>query len=577
MAKQKQSAQKKIFGIQKKLLFTVIPLFIIAFVVTAVLIFLNSMQMILATSKRTLIKESESNAKTVTITIMNATGDGEIRSAYNTISKIPSAMDFLYDSVKEIAVMDDGYAFLVNTNDFSIEAHRDDSLTGTVITDYPEGTFLGDIGVQLTAENTELFEAADGSQDYYVIASYIKKTPWVLVSCVSKSYILSDLTNLTYIIITAFAVILIIVIAAVSLVLRRTLKPVNTLTTALTAITDGDFTVTIPEKGNDEITVMSRSLNNFVAIMREIILDIRDISNQLGELSASSKQLSGALNESAESQADSMGDVKITLDQVANGIQELSLHATTLSDVVNDTNEKSGHAKSNMRLTVNVASKGRNDMEAVNRAMNSIVQSMKQLADIVEEVGDSTKQINSMAEAISDISDQTELLSLNAAIEAASAGEAGKGFAVVAEEIRKLADSSSSSASRISEIISQITSQVSYMVNQTGQSVAYIEESSEKITASCEIFEEIYQNINETDTMLGEIAAQIANVDDVAANIAALSEEQSANTEEILASTELLADSALQFSADSKEVAQGADHVSDAAFALAEHMRKFKI
>ena len=577
MSKHKKAAKKKIFSIRKKLLITVVPLFVVAFALTAILIFYNSMQSLLSNAQHTLIKESESNAKTVTISIMIASGLGDVREAYVQAVDMPVAMDYIRNSVTDISVMDEGYAFLVDTNDFSIIAHRDDSLAGAVVTDYPPGTFLGDVGLQLAAENTELFLTNDGSESYYVTASYIKRTPWVLVSCVSRDYILSDLIKLACIILGVFAAVLVLAIAVVGVVLQNTLKPIGTLTTALTTITDGDFTVVIPEKGNDEITVMSRSLNGFVEIMREIILDIRDISNQLDQLSGSSKQISGALSESAEGQAESMGDVKVTLDQIANGIQELALHATTLSDVVNETNERGKNAKANMQLTVDVASRGRSDMETVNQAMESIVRSMKQLSEIVDEVGSSTKQINSMVAIISDISDQTELLSLNAAIEAACAGEAGKGFAVVAEEIRKLADISSGSASKISEIIMQVNSQVSYMVCQTEQSVSNIEASSGKITASCDIFENIYKNVAEADRMLSEIVAEISNVDDVATNIAALSQEQSASTEEILASTELLADSSLQFSADSKEMAQGADRVSDAAFALAEHMRKFKI
>ena len=577
MSKPKKTAKKKIFGIQKKLLITMVPMFVIAFAATIVLIFVNSTKIILSNARHTLLKESESNAKTVTINIMIATGMGDIRDAYREAVDIPVALDFISNSVQEISVMNSGYAFLVNTDDFSIIAHRDDSLTGSIITDYPEGTFLGDVGVQLRAENTNLFEVRDGSESYYAAASYIKRTPWVVVSCVSRDYLLSDLTKLTYLIVGVFAVILLLVITVVSIVLRKTLKPIGTLTSALTTITDGDFSVTIPEKGNDEITVMSRSLNGFVEIMREIIVDIRDISNQLGELSSSSKQISGTLSEAAEGQAESMGDVKVTLDQIANGIQELALHASTLSDVVDETNERGKNAKSNMQLTVDVASRGRSDMETVNQAMESIVLSMKQLADTVGAVGSSTRQINSMVEIISDIAEQTELLSLNAAIEAASAGEAGKGFAVVAEEIRKLADISSSSATKISESISQINTQVTHMMEQTRQSVSYIEANSEKITASCEIFENIYGNVAEADKVLSKIVAEIANVDDVATNIAALSQEQSASTEEILASTELLAESSLQFSSDSKEMARGADHVSDAAFALAEHMRKFKI
>ena len=92
-----------------------------------------------------------------------------------------------------------------------------------------------------------------------------------------------------------------------------------------------------------------------------------------------------------------------------------------------------------------------------------------------------------------------------------------------------------------------------------------------------DIFERIYKNVADADVLLTEIVNQIAHVDDVATNIAALSEEQSASTEEILASTEVLAEASLQFSEDSRQVAKGADEVADASFALAEHMRKFKI
>ena len=577
MIKNRKAGKRKLFGIQKKLLITLVPLFIAAFAVTAILIYFSSRQTLLSNARYTLATESESNAKAVTISVMVAAGVGDIRDAYRQALDIPMAMDHIYKTIQEISVMNDGYAFLTDTRNFSIIAHKDSALTGTVLTEYPEGSFLRTVAAQLESENTELFLAGDGSETYYVIASPIKRTPWVVVSCVSESSILADLTRLTYIIVGVFAVVLILVTIIVSILLRNTLKPIRVLTSALTTITDGDFSVSIPEKGNDEITVMSRSLNAFVEIMREIIADIRDISNQLGELSGSSRQISGALSEAAEGQAESMGDVKVTLDQIANGIQELALHASTLSDVVNGTNERGKGAKANMQLTVDVASRGRKDMEAVNQAMEAIMESMRQLSDIVNEVGSSTRQIDSMVEVISDISDQTELLSLNAAIEAASAGDAGRGFAVVAEEIRKLADISSSSASRISEIIMQVDSRVSYMISQTAQSVSHIEKNSGMITASCEIFENIYKNVTEADRMLSEIVGEIANVDDVAANIAALSQEQSASTEEILASTELLANSSLQFSSDSREMAQGADRVSDAAFALAEHMRKFKI
>ena len=493
------------------------------------------------------------------------------------LTMLPEKCTAIYEAVNEVVIMEDGYAFMLDTRKNEIVAHRDETLVGTSLSDYSTGTFLGDIISQMQANNTDLLNISDGIAQYYVMLSYIEDTPYVIVSCINQSSILSQLTKLLYTIAGVFALVILLVIVVIVIFLRIALKPMQTLTDTLTAITDGDFTVNVKSKGKDEIALMSNSLNNFVEIMRNVISDIRDVSSQLDNSSKTTKQISGTLNQAADSQADSMGDMKVTLDQVAAGVQELALHATTLSDVVNETNQRGSQAKENMQQTVTVASQGRADMEEVNKAMDSIVNSMSQLEQIVDKVGASTEQINTMVGIISDISDQTNLLSLNAAIEAARAGEAGRGFAVVAEEIRKLAEVSASSASQISDIISQVNSQVSYMVQQTGQSVTYIKNNSTKITASCEIFERIYENVTDTDNMLTEIVERIARVDDVATNIAALSEEQSASTEEILASTEVLADASLQLSQDSHIVAKSADEVSEASFSLAEHMRKFKI
>ena len=576
MAKNKNTSPK-IFSISKKLLLVIIPLFVVAFTATAVLIFTSSSRTILNNSKNALKNEADSNAKTFIINLLFNTTSSNLKHAYLNVIYRQNVLQDLYDSVSTTTIMDDGFAFLVNTETGIILAHPDSSIVGTSIYDYGQNTLIGGVAAEIAAGNTELFTPRDGLTEYYAVVSFIEDTPWVLVSCIAQSYILSDLANLFFTVIAVFVVILVIAVLLVSLFLRRTIKPISSLTEMLVTITDGDFTVSMSDKGNDEIALMSRSLNDFVEIMRNVISDIRDISNQLNDSSDSTKQVAETLNQAAASQADSMSDVKVTLDQVASGVQELALHATTLSGVVNDTNRNGEMAKENMRLTVEVASQGRKDMEEVSSAMDSIVTSMGHLEEIVDKVGASTEQINTMVSIISDISDQTNLLSLNAAIEAARAGEAGKGFAVVAEEIRKLAEVSASSAAQIADIINQVNSQVSYMVQQTSQSVTYIRDNSGKISASQEIFENIYKNVTETDQILSDIVSQINNVDDAATNIAALSEEQSASTEEILASTEVLAQASLQFSADSQHVSKSADQVADASFSLAEHMRKFKI
>lgn len=577
--KAKKTKAKKVKGISilQKMLLLILPLFFIAFSATAALILVNSADTILTTAKNNLETEADLTASEIIINLLESTSCSSVPSAYARTEMLPERFENMYISIGETRIMEEGHVIMINRDTGTIIAHSNHGVRGTDINTYKEGTFLGDLGAYVASGNTEMTSISDNVDTYYVTTAALEGTPWVLITYLSESYILEDLYALVYAVIVICVIVLLISAVIIGLAIRKMLNPIKKLNTALTTITDGDFTVEVTAKGTDEIAVMSRSLQDFVAIMREIITDIRDISNQLNTSSDATKTIATTLNSAAEAQAESMGDVKITIDQVANGVQDLAEHAGTLSGIVIETNQKGGLAKDNMQQTVDVASKGREDMVTVGSTMSDIVTAMKQLEDIVTKVGDSTEQITSMVQIITDISDQTNLLSLNAAIEAARAGEAGRGFAVVADEIRKLAEVSASSASQIADIITLVNAEVNNMIDQTSQSVSYIEDNSEKIMASCEIFENIYQNVSETNQMLTDIVEQIGHVEDVATNIAALSEEQSASTEEILASTELLADTSLQFSSDSKKLASDADEVSAASFTLAEHMRRFKI
>lgn len=576
--KSKKKSKKKVtLGLSQKLLLVILPLLVAAFAVTAVILYSNVSDMLLENSTQAFQIETESKVISVENAILTTSGSKSLQNAVIQFGLIASKLEIVQNFVKDITIMDEGHLFMVDTTVGKITAHPSATYDNTDLASYSPGTFMGDIIAQINAGNTEMFTVSEGRQEYYVILSFLDETPYVLAAYINQAAMLTKLNNLLTLIIGVFTVVILLVVAVIFIFLQCSMRPMKKLTDTLTTITDGDFTAAVTVKGNDEIALMGRSLNNFVEIMRSIILDIHSVSDQLGNSSATTKKISDALNQAANSQADSMNDVRTTLNQLATGVQDLALHATTLSGVVDETNQKSSRAKENMQQTVTVASQGRADMEGVNKAMSSIVSAMEQLEAIVDKVGTSTEKINTMVGIISDISDQTNLLSLNAAIEAARAGDAGRGFAVVAEEIRKLAEVSASSASEISETINEVNSQVSYMVQQTEESVTHIKENSEKITVSCGIFERIYENVTETDNMISEIVTEIAHVDDVATNIAALSEEQSASTEEILASTENLTEASRQLSEDSHVVASSADDVSAAAVALSEHMKKFKI
>lgn len=574
----------KVSSIRTKLLGIITALFILAFLLLLLVSFFSIKSTLTDSAMRTLRKESQANVNSLTVDMVTFTSSPTLAGAYAKIFDRPTAILFIYNEIIELSVMDYGYAFLMDRETGKILTHPDTNLKNSIIFETEVGTFLNDVSKLVNAlpEDTTAEMPVqylhDDTGSYYVCAQPFPDTPWVLVSCLPDDYITDELiptftSMMIIIVVMLFATLLI-----AGIVISRTTAPINKLTKVLTDITDGDFSVEIPiSSGKDEISVMSRALRDFVSVMREVITDIREVSNSLSQHSNSTKQIAAGLSDTSQTQAESMGDMQVTLDQVANAITELAQHATTLAEVVDSTNQDGAKANEKMQQTVTVAEQGRSDMEQVAETMQSIVGIMKQLEEVVTGVGTSTAQIHSIVQVISDISRQTNLLSLNAAIEAARAGEAGRGFSVVADEIRKLAEISSDSATQIANIISQVTVQVNDMVSKTDESVAFIEDNASKVTASCDIFNHIYQNVSSTGDVLEHIVKQIYQVDDVSTNIAALAQEQSASTEEILASTHVLANTSLHISEDSRHVEESAETVSQASFTLAEHMRRFKI
>ena len=416
-----------------------------------------------------------------------------------------------------------------------------------------------------------------GKTVYYVEIEPVKGTSWVLVSNVKESTVLEDLGNLQKKIIFIMIIAIIIIGILVERIVHIVVGPIKSLTSDIGRITEGDFTVEVQTKGEDEVAVMGNRMKEFIGTMRGTIGDIFSISGQLNQQAENSSAVSETLYGSAATQSSAMKELNATVEELAKSVTEVAENATSLAMIVSEADQIGSDASKKMKDTVVISGKGRDDMDKVKRAMDDIQKSVTQLEAAVGHVGESTEEITKFVEIIGDIASQTNLLSLNAAIEAARAGEAGKGFAVVAEEIRNLAETSAGAVDKISAITAEINTLVDDAVDKTKVSAQNINDSEELITTAYYTFHDIYKTIGETNDLVQEMIANVNKVDEVATSVAAITQEQSASAEEILATSENLAQEALSVTDNSENVAQSAQSVAEHAEKLADEMKHFKI
>lgn len=468
--------------------------------------------------------------------------------------------------------MDNAQAFLVNRTDNTILAHRDNSLISTALAD-SEDEFLRSVGEYISADELDTVEIDKNVTAFAEIGG----TDWVLVSYVPTSIIYEEVNSVRNFM-TVIGIISVLLLAILIVrVVSRVISPVKELTKVITAMTDGDFTVQVKTGSSDEIGVMSRSVERFIATMRGMIASIYDVSNKLHDQAHTSNDVSGEMYDATKAQGISMKELNETVEQLSLSVNEIAENATTLAMVVADTKDDSIKVNERMQQTVDKSRKGKADMQNVSSAMENMNESVTRLQAAIDKVGKASDEITNITGVIGSIADETNLLSLNASIEAARAGEAGRGFAVVATQIGQLAQTSAESVRNIDALISEIHSLVRDAVAQAEESVESINDSSRFVGGALETFDAIFENIDAVSNLVDEMIDKVEQVNGVAANVAAISQEQAASSEEILATSDAMVEQANNITGNSETVANGATALNDSAAELSHQVEMFRI
>lgn len=393
-----------------------------------------------------------------------------------------------------------------------------------------------------------------------------------------KSTDISDSANRLIILTFVILVIAIIVGFIIAIYYGSKLSaPIKQMRDSASRIADGDLTeedIVIDTK--DELTELAEAFNKMKHNLLELVHKVQQGADHVA---TSSVQVSTGASEialSTEQGSKVLDNVKQLTTQAVNGVIEAATAMEDMAIGVSRIAESSTTVADFARQASQNVTEGNKTVEKAVVQMNEIHHSVSKTSNLVKQLGENSKEIGNIISVIDEISNQTNLLALNAAIEAARAGEAGKGFAVVADEVRNLAEQTASSTKQVSDLIMEIQSSTAEVVKATDTEMRQVEKGIEVVQFAGDTFKKILDEIEQISSQIEDISASIEEISATSEEVAASSDETEKMARQTGEGVSNVAKSAQQRIDAMHEITNFAKELSETAGELQTLLKTFK-
>lgn len=444
------------------------------------------------------------------------------------------------NEVLGVKIGETGYAALLD-GDGNFLIHKDKSKVGKPVSGMRGAGRL----------NREVTEVEIDGQTWLAAAFPIKGVDWKLMLLMEESDAMSGLGAIAITNILLSAITILVVILFSGFLISKLLAPLVHLNDAMSDICQGDADLTkrLKVESSDEIGRLSESFNAFIATIHQLVSDTLSSSGRLTELSTSAREGAQKNNNAIQIQ-------QSEISQVAAAINEMSSTSSHVADNATDTAAAAEQA----------AEEGRKGMENASEnkvRMSRLTDQIDETTEAITRLFEQVQQINSILTTIQGIAEQTNLLALNAAIEAARAGEQGRGFAVVADEVRAL-------SGRTHEATGEIQSVIKELQAQTQNAVTIMDESKALTSETGESAEEVTNALN-------KIAEAVNDISSRASTIANASREQYTSTEEINRIATAIHDASNQLAENVDQATSRSDELHSLSRDIDKNLSRFNV